>query len=121
MDRTSPTVDGDLRPRASIALHSGRLVVRPAGHDLGVQHRPPAGPAAYAYRARNRQRHGLLAHGGRPAMDRPQFSAAAARHGRLISAGLADIPGTDSRSAFASSVSPGESRKRWRPRTDVAQ
>src|SRR5216684_3478664 len=49
MDRASPALDGDLRPCAPVAVHSGWIVVRPAGPDLGVQHRPSAGPATHAY------------------------------------------------------------------------
>src|SRR5258708_8012133 len=100
MDRASPAVAGDLGPCAPVALHSERRVVRPARRDLVVQHRPPAGPSADAYRARHRARRGVLARGGRPAMDRPAFAAAAARRAGLRSAGLADVAGPDSRSAF---------------------
>src|SRR5258708_37025124 len=90
MDRASPTVAGDLGPCAPVALHSGRLVVRPAGRDLGLQPRPPAGPSADAYRARHRARRGVLARAGGPTMDPPEFGAAPARRQHLRPTGLAD-------------------------------
>ena len=54
MDRAVPAVDGDLGPCASVALHPRRLMVRPARHDLGIQHRPAARPSAGLHRARPR-------------------------------------------------------------------
>ena len=49
-----PAVDGDLGPRASVALHPRRLLVRPARHHLGIQHRPAARPPTGLHRARPR-------------------------------------------------------------------
>ena len=53
MDRDLPAFDGDLGPRAPIAVHPRRLVVRSARRHLGVQCRPAARPAAGLYRARS--------------------------------------------------------------------
>ena len=78
VDRALPALDGDLGPRAPVALHSRRLVVRPARRHLGVQHRPAARPPAGLHRARYRRRDGVLAFGRRGAIDRPQGAAAAA-------------------------------------------
>src|SRR3979409_1771330 len=68
MDQQLPAVDGDLGPRASIAVHIRRLLVRSTGRDLGIQCRPATWPSAGIYRARYRARHGVLAVGRRCAM-----------------------------------------------------
>ncbi len=80
MDHAVPAVDGDLGPCAPVALHQGRLVVRPAGPDLGLQRRPATRPAADLHRARPRREQGVLAGGGRGAVDRSQRAAEAAGH-----------------------------------------
>jgi predicted MPP superfamily phosphohydrolase len=54
MDRELPAFDGDLGPRASIAVHPGRFVVRPARRHLGIQYRAAARPPTGLYRARYR-------------------------------------------------------------------
>ena len=53
IEQYQPSI-GDLGPRASVALHPRRLVVRPARRDLGLQHRPAARPSAGLHRARSR-------------------------------------------------------------------
>ena len=78
VDQPLSACDGGLGPRASIAIHSRRLVVRPAWRHLGVQHRPAARPAAGLHRARYRRRQGVLAADWRCAIYRPQGAAAAA-------------------------------------------
>ena len=98
MDRALPALDRDLGPCTSIALHSGRIVVRSTGRDLGLQYRPPAWPAADAYRARYRAGHGILACRRRATMDRPQRADEAAGSADRRAAGLAYILGSDCRS-----------------------
>jgi len=102
MDRAVSTVDGDLRPRASIAVHPRRLMVRSARRHLGVQCRPAARPPAGMHRARHRRRRGVLDIGGQRAMHRPQGAVAAAGGADHQSAGVAHILGSDCRSDFVS-------------------
>ena len=97
VDQRLPAVDGDLGSRASVTFHPRRLLVRPARHHLGIQHRPAARPPTGLHRARPRSGCGLLASGRRRAMHRPARAIAAAGNAYTRSAALAHILGSDCR------------------------
>src|SRR5882724_10249990 len=78
MDRALSALDGDLWPRAPVAIHPRRFVVRPARPQLGLQYRAAARPPAGLYRARSRSGCGGLAVGRAFADHRPQRTLAAA-------------------------------------------
>src|SRR3954452_10937586 len=113
MDHAVPTLDGDLGPCASVAVHYRWLVVRPARPDLGLQHRPATRPSADIYRAGPRCGQGVLACRRRGAIDRSWRAAEAACRSDRGAARLAHILGSDCRSEPGETSSGGKLIMLW--------